>query len=317
MGLFKKIWKGVKKVAKVGLAVGGAYTGYKALQSLTAPSLEPPGGGSSASSVASTPGPDGIAQLPRVNVQGSTATDWGKLLGAGASLGAAGLSYIGQRQTNAANAQQAQSQMDFQQRQSETQWQRATGDMKAAGLNPMLAYSQGPNGTMGGSTATMQNELDPAVSSARQTASFLAELANTKATNANIVATTENIDAQTEKAKADAIVAQEQAADYIARRPNYALTGGLTTAEANLASARGNQIRTMLPAELKNLNARTKGQQQSNDQEQPYADFAKSKAGQLQPYTEYGLSTAKDAVGMFNPFKWGDRTVNHNHRRVP
>lgn len=45
------------------------------------------------------------------------------------------------------SAEQAQKQMDFQERMRGTQYQTAMADMRAAGLNPMLAYSQGGAGT--------------------------------------------------------------------------------------------------------------------------------------------------------------------------
>lgn len=48
------------------------------------------------------------------------------------------------------SAQQAAQQMDFQREMSNTSYQRAVGDMQAAGLNPMLAYSQGGSSTPGG-----------------------------------------------------------------------------------------------------------------------------------------------------------------------
>lgn len=75
----------------------------------------------------------------------------------GAALAGGILGYIGQRKTNSANAALAQRQMDFQAEMSNTAYQRAMADMRAAGLNPMLAYAQGGASAPSGQTAQMQN----------------------------------------------------------------------------------------------------------------------------------------------------------------
>ncbi|HAN48979.1 MAG TPA: hypothetical protein DCQ20_08920 [Nitrospira sp.] len=119
----------------------------------------------------------------------------------GSQLGGPISAYYGQQEQNAANAQQAQKQMDFQERMSSTAWQRGTADMAAAGLNPMLAFSQGGASSPGGSMATMGSPTLAGLSGAKQSAETQGELMQLAQGKANI----DQVKAQTEKIKADTV----------------------------------------------------------------------------------------------------------------
>lgn len=67
-----------------------------------------------------------------------------------------GLAALGTYSQNRANAKQADSQMAFQERMSNTSHVREVADLRAAGLNPILSVSRGAS-TPPGAMAMMQN----------------------------------------------------------------------------------------------------------------------------------------------------------------
>lgn len=117
----------------------------------------------------------------------------GSAIGAGIGAGAgAALSYYGAKKANEMNQSMAREQMGFQERMSNTAYQRSMQDMQTAGLNPILAFNQGGATTPGGSSASMQNEIAPSIASAMEVRRSFAEIANMQAQNKLIKAQTQD-----------------------------------------------------------------------------------------------------------------------------
>lgn len=109
----------------------------------------------------------------------------------GLALGGAGLNYLGQREANetneriaeragARNQASAREQMQFEERMSNTAVQRRAADMKAAGINPLLAGTSEASTPGGASaqnpTATVESETKAAVSSALEAKALMANI---------------------------------------------------------------------------------------------------------------------------------------------
>lgn len=338
MSLWKSIRKGVKKignVAKKALPYAAAALPFiPGVNAMAAPLIggisKLFGGSSAQSNAAQLPDQDenvygttgkGEYTSPPVTVsaprmQGAQGPDW---LGLVKDTAPAFLGYLGQKQTNAANAQQAQNQMDFQAEQTSTSYQRGVEDMKKAGLNPMLAYSQGGAASGSGASAIMGNEVGAGISTALQ--------ANMqKAQVQQLAAQTENVQADTGNKETSNALIEAQTEESRARRTTELLRPGVLSAEERKIVLGNLLSEATLQANIRSghsaadfaadharrekalANIDTSGQAKAR----AYEDWYKSGVGKTEPDMHYWTQVANSASGVvdkLNPFKWPSRSA--------
>ena len=166
------------------------------------------------------------------------------------ALIAGGASLLGGVLGNQANSAQADRNNDFQARMSDTAYQRAVADMKAAGLNPMLAYGQGGASSPSGTPAQMQNVIGPAISSALETRRLSKEI------DAVDSQKTVNDETAEEKRTAQDLNKSLEATQATVQMQNIA--------NAKAAQAQLEKIQAEMPAIRAEVEARTKQAQQDS-----------------------------------------------------
>lgn len=146
---------------------------------------------------------------------------------------------------SAFNAEQVALNRDFQREMSNTSYQRAVVDMKSAGLNPMLAYSQGGASTPSGSSANavqpppMQNARAAGVNSALQIMQ-----------QSNLRAQTQNTEAQTDKTRAETDLIRGTTPYNIDIAENKRI---ISNVERIFANARQDNVRDLTDGEVAKL----------------------------------------------------------------
>lgn len=179
-----------------------------------------------------------------------------------------GIGLLGTHSANQASSAQAQRQMDFQERMSNTAHQREVSDLKKSGLNPILSASGAGASTPGGAAGSI-SDLSPSVSKGIESAIGI------KSAKANI----ENTEANTD-------LAHDQATNLAHERS--VLTGQVLNLKED--------------AELKRLNNTLLEKTMPHMVKEAKAKGDYSNINQMMGVIKSGTSSAADIKDVVNPF---------------
>lgn len=149
------------------------------------------------------------------------------------SAASAAAEMYGQNKANKQNIKLAREQMSFQERMSNTAYQRSISDMRAAGVNPVLAFQGGGASSPTGSTAKVDSVVGKAASTALESRRMMAELDNLAVQNRLLKQQTDESAARTmstidrnepDKVKADLIRAARNSMKDVNLPPHSAGT---------------------------------------------------------------------------------------------
>lgn len=146
----------------------------------------------------------------------------------------AGASLFGGKKNNEATGKRMTQQLNWQERMDNSKYQRSVEDLRLAGLNPMLAYTNGVGAPPTPAVLPSQDEVTPAVNSANTARLVAAQMKNLDAQSEQAIATAANQEAMQRSNTANAVLTENENAARYGDNGSLTTSDGLTVTAPNL-----------------------------------------------------------------------------------